>query len=218
MEWKRAAGMVPVLLLLLAARTGAQQGPGPNDTIRLGAMTEHGVTYPAILLPEYETVGLILNAQERIRRDRLRNNIMVTYPYAITAAAILKDVQTNLDTMDRRRDRKKYLKFVDHQLDAAFKAPLKNLSIDQGHILIKLITRQTGQDCYSIIREMKGGINAMMWQGVGLFFNNNLRRDYDPEDGDREMEGMVRELEASSMYRYQLYQQQALMKQVTSNK
>lgn len=204
--------LVPVILLLTVVRAGAQNSE--NDTIRLSAISENGIIYPIILLPEVETVGEYIDPAERIRRDKLRNDIFVVYPYALAAAAVFKDINTNLDKLDGRHDRKKYLKSVDKSLDATFKEPLKNLSIDQGHVLIKLVNRQTGQNCYSIIRELKGGLSAMMWQSVGVFFNNNLIHEYDPEGKDREIESFVRDLEASNAYHYQLYQQQALLKKV----
>ncbi|GAA4463643.1 hypothetical protein GCM10023093_12600 [Nemorincola caseinilytica] len=185
-----------------------------NDTIRLGAIEEKGGIYPLIFLDEVETRTTYLSEEDRVRRNRLRRDIYITYPYAIAAAAILKDVNQNLERMDSRKDRKRYLKQIDHKLDVTFKDPLKNLSVDQGHVLIKLINRQTGQNCYSIIRELKNGFSAMIWQSVGLVFNNNLRREYDPTGNDSEMEAMVQVLEASSNYRYQLYMQQEIMKKI----
>jgi hypothetical protein len=209
---------VPRILLLFAIpvlmsmQTGAQTSV--NDTIRIGVISENGHDIPMVLLPEFETKADYINAEDRKRRDKLRSDIFVVYPYAIAAATIFKDVNDNLDKLDRRRDRKKYLKSIDKTLDNTFKEPLKNLSIDQGHILIKLINRQTGQNCYSIIKELKGGLSAVVWQGVGVFFNNNLNRDYDPEGDDKEIETFVKDLEASNSYRYQLYQQEALLKKI----
>jgi hypothetical protein len=197
---------------LISIQAGAQTSV--NDTIRIGVISEKGQDVPMILLPEYEIKAEYLNAGDRIRRDKLRNDIFVVYPYAIAAATIFKDVNDHLDKLDGRRDRKQYLKSIDKTLDNTFKEPLKNLSIDQGHILIKLINRQTGQDCYSIIKELKGGFSAMIWQSAGVFFNNNLRHEYDPEGDDKEVETFVKDLETSNSYRYQLYQQEALLKKI----
>jgi len=198
---------------LLFAGSGSY-AQGGNDTIRLGAVMEHGQVYPMILLPEFTEVAVMMPGEEKNRRNKLRSDVYQVYPYALAAATIFKDVNTALEKIPDRRDRKKYLKSVDKQLDHLFKEPLKNLSIDQGHILIKLINRQTGTNCYRIIKELKGGFNAVVWQSVGLVFNNNLNRDYDPFDRDKEVEGIVRDLEASNNYRYQLYQQQALLSKV----
>ena len=201
-----------IVIMLFSARNSHAQGI--NDTIRLGAIVENGKSYPMILLPEYAEVGVLMAGEEKNRRNKLRSDIYEVYPYALAAAAILKDVNATLDKMDSRRDRKKYLKSTDKQLDELFKKQLKNLSVDQGHILIKLIDRQTGRNCYSIIKELKGGFSAVIWQSVGVVFNNNLNRDYDPDGSDKEVEGIVRDLEASNTYRYQIYQQEALLKRV----
>jgi hypothetical protein len=200
-----------ILMLLLSAAVAIAQ-PSGNDTIRLGAITENGRSYPMVLMPEFVLTGQLMDPLERKRREKLRNDVYVTYPYALAAATIFKQVNENLEKMDARHDRKRYLKTIDKQLDNVFKEPLKNLSIDQGHVLIKLINRQTGQNCYSLIKELKGGFSAVVWQSVGVFFNNNLARDYDPEDRDQEVESIVKDLEASNAYRYQLYQQEALLK------
>jgi hypothetical protein len=202
---------VYAIMLLAVGNLHAQ---GVNDTIRLGAIVENGKSYPMVLLPEFTNVGALMAGEEKTRRNKLRSDIYEVYPYAIAAAALLKDVNATLDKIPDRRDRKKYLKSTDRQLDELFKKQLKNLSVDQGHILIKLIDRQTGQNCYSIIKELKGGFSAVVWQSVGLVFNNNLNRDYDPDGNDKEIEGIVRDLEASNNYRYQVYQQEALLRRV----
>jgi len=201
------------LLSLLALNPGASAQSG-YDTIRVGAIMYNGKVMPMILLQEMSLTAQIMDPEERARINKLRNAVYATYPYALAAAAILKDVNANLDQMPDRRSRKRYLKDIDHKLDQTFKEPLKNMSIDQGHVLIKLIDRQTGQNCYSIIKELKGGFSAVIWQSVGVVFNNNLNRDYDPEGNDKEIENIVKDLEASNAYRYQLYQQEALLKKV----
>lgn len=201
-----------VFVVALAGSASCVAQQSANDTIRLGAITENGVSYPMAFLPEFTRTGLYVKAEDRVRRDRLRRDIYKVYPYAITAAAILSEVRVTLDTLDGRRERKRYIKEVDRRLDAAFKQPLKNLTVDQGRVLVKLINRQTGQNCYSIIREMKGGLSAVVWQSMGLLFDNNLRNEYEPAGDDLEMEGMVQVLEGSANYRYQLYRQNELMK------
>ena len=207
-----------LMLLLSAIQSPAQNSV--NDTIRIGAVIEKGHIYPMILLDEFVITDKAFDIEARKRRDRLRSDIYTVYPYAMAAAAIFKEVNDSLENTDRRRDRKKYLKSIDKRLDVAFKEPLKSLSIDQGHVLIKLINRQTGQNCYSIIKELKGGLSAMLWQSVGVFFNNNLVKEYDPAGKDIEIEYMVRDLESSNYYKYQVSQQQSLLKKaaVTAQK
>jgi hypothetical protein len=61
---------------------------------------------------------------------------------------------------------------------------------------VKLIARQTGKPCYQIVKELKGGFNAGIWQAVALLFSNNLKNNYDPEGDDAAIESIVLEIEA----------------------
>lgn len=202
-------------LLLMAAMPVHSQQPGPNDTIRVSGVFIDGQSYPYIFLDEVPVTATIIDAAERARLNKLRNDVYTVYSYALTAGEVFKKVSADLEKIDDRRARKKYLKSMDKQLDAAFKQPLKNLSIDQGHVLISLINRQTGDNCYNVIKELKGGLSAMMWQGVGVFFNNNLTRAYEPNGRDKDIENIARDLEASASYKYQLYLQGELMKKIS---
>ncbi len=186
----------------------------PNDTIRLGSIEINGRVYPFVFLPEATCRAALMNDEQRKKMNILRTNVHATYYYALAAAEIFKKINADLEKQPDRRSRKKYLKSIDKELDLTFKQPLKNLSIDQGHVLIKLIERQTGDNCYHLIKELKGGLSAMLWQSAGVFFNNNLVKEYDPEGQDKELEAMVRELEASNAYQYQLYLQNEMMKRV----
>jgi hypothetical protein len=138
---------------------------------------------------------------------RLRYNVQKVYPYALMASEILKDVDITLARLPDKEARKEYMKSIEKQMNRKFKGELQNLSITQGQILVKLISRQTGRNCFSIIKEVKGGFNAFIWQGVALVFSNNLKREYDPTDRDRDIESIVADLETNNYYRYQAQMQ-----------
>jgi hypothetical protein len=83
----------------------------------------------------------------------------------------------------------------EQELKKEFGDPLKNLSVYQGKVLMKLINRQTGNNCYDIIKEYKGGFNARIFQTVAFVFGSNLKQDYDASGDDRAIEGIVNEIE-----------------------
>jgi hypothetical protein len=125
---------------------------------------------------------------------RLRYNVYKVYPYAQIAAVLLKDVHAKTEGMSKD-ERKKYLKTIEKELNKRFKGELEQFTISQGVALVKLINRQTGRSCFDIIKEVKGGFNAVVWQGVALVFNNNLRKEYDPLGKDKDIESIVLEIE-----------------------
>lgn len=146
-------------------------------------------------------------ARKRRRYNKLRHNIYKVYPYAVIAADVLKDVDSTLIAIgDHKKQRKEYLKTVEDELKKRFKGELTNMTISQGHLLVKLIDRQTGKSCYHIIKELKGGFSAVVIQSVATIFTHNLKREYDPYGEDKEIEEIVRELEANRYFDY-MYQQ-----------
>lgn len=128
---------------------------------------------------------------------KLRYNVYKVYPYANTAAFLLKDVHEKLAKIPDENGKKKYLKNIEKELNKRFKGELEEFTISQGIVLVKLINRQTGRSCFDIIQEVKGGFNAVVWQGVALVFSNNLKREYEPAGRDKDIEGIVLELEAT---------------------
>lgn len=113
-----------------------------------------------------------------------------------------------MQDMAKKRDKKAYLKATERELNARFKDELKNLTVTQGKILVKLINRQTGRDCYEVIKNLKGGLNARMYQTVAFFFDNDLKEQYDPYHADSDIEYIVRQIEAKRAQRATLTQRQ----------
>ncbi|HEY0273495.1 MAG TPA: DUF4294 domain-containing protein, partial [Chitinophaga sp.] len=151
---------------------------------------------PEITLPFTEVYDKLPKrfVKERARWTRLRNAVYVTYPYALTAASLLKDVNAKLATMPDKRARKAFLESKEKEMKAKFGNKLEDLSVYQGKVLMKLINRQTGQNCYDIIKELKGGFNARLWQTVAFFVGGDLKSEYDLQE-DKDIEDIVQEIE-----------------------
>jgi hypothetical protein len=174
-----------------------------NDTIVVNAVMENNEKVPIIPLPEVLKSTSYMDPKKAAEMRRLRYNVYKVYPYAITAAYILDKVDRETSSMDKKKDRKAYLKKLENEMNTKFKDELKNLSMTQGKILVKLINRQTGRDCYSVIKEIKGGLNARIYQTAAFFFDNDLKAHYDPYNKDKDIELIVQEIEAQQYAQYQ---------------
>ena len=133
--------------------------------------------------------------RDRAKWTRLRNAVYVTYPYAKRAGTVLNDINAHLANISDKDDRKKYIQSREKELKKEFTDPLTNLSIYQGKVLMKLINRQTGNNCYEIIKEYKGGLTARFYQTVAFFFSTSLKQPYDKSGEDAEMEKIVQEVQ-----------------------
>lgn len=169
---------------------------GPNDTIIVPIFVIEGDTLPSVWLQYvYVTAPMPPAMRKRYAKwTRLRNAVYVTYPYARKAGYIINDINAKMANMSKK-ERRKYLESREEELKKEFSGPLTKLSVYQGRVLMKLINRQTGNNCYELVKEYRGGVSARFWQTVAFFFGSSLKQPYDPSEEDKEIELIVQEVE-----------------------
>ena len=174
---------------------------GPNDTIILPA-----IWYQAEIVnyKEMEMAWVSNLSPEKLQKyiqewTRLRNAVYVTYPYARIAGGTINEINATLTGITSKKERKSVIKSREKELKSEFTEPLSNLSVYQGKILMKLINRQTGNNCYEIIKEYKGGFNARFYQTIAFFVGGNLKQQWNLKENkmDRDIENIVREIDGS---------------------
>lgn len=172
---------------------------GPNDTIAVFQFYYNGDSIPGSYLPEVFVYGKLSVQQYQNYKEqewtRLRNAIYITYPYAKKASIVFKDVNTHLQNITDNTKRRKYIKSRENELKKEFASKIVNLSIYQGKILMKLIYRETGSNCYEIIKELKGSFTASFWQTILFFAGTSLKQNYNPTGADKDIEAIVQEVE-----------------------
>jgi hypothetical protein len=185
-----------ILLKVGKANLLAQQ-LNNRDTILSYAMIYNGDTIEAKTLVDINFYSRLTQAQRdnQAKWNRLRNAVYVTYPYARRAGMVINDINRKLVAISIEKDRKLYIKTREKELRKEFTTPLTNLSIYQGKVLMKLINRETGNNCFEIIREYKGGLTAGLYQTVAFFFSTSLKQPYDKNGEDFEIEKIVQEVE-----------------------
>ena len=177
---------------------------GPNDTVVIPAVWYHG---EIVGYKEMDMVWVGNMSPEKLAKyieewTRLRNAVYVTYPYARVAGNTINDINARLVNVSGKKERKAYIKSREKELRAQFGDPLTNLSVYQGKVLMKLINRQTGNNCYEILKEYKGGLNARLYQTMAWFVGGNLKQDWNTQKNtfDRQIESFVNEIDGSWYY------------------
>jgi hypothetical protein len=194
-----------LFVVVITANTGIVHAQtGIYDTLKTYAVVYDGDTIEAKTLYTVDVFTRIRNANmaERAKWTRLRNAIIVTYPYALRSGLVMNDINAKLTGIKEKAGRKAYIKSREKELKKEFTDPLSNLSVYQGKVLMKLINRETGNNCYEIIKEYKGGLTARFYQTVAFFFSTSLKQPYDPTGDDKEMEIIVKEVCQTYGYRY----------------
>ncbi|HPH22862.1 MAG TPA: DUF4294 domain-containing protein [Chitinophagaceae bacterium] len=193
-----------VFILGLNILQKAQAQRGTYDTIKVHAyITPEGDTIPMSYLAGVEVFTRLTPQLRRYWAEwtRLRNAIYVTYPYAISASRIMNDINAKLVGINDRKKRKQIIKSREKELRKEFTDKLTNLSIYQGKVLMKLINRQTGNNCYEIVDEYKGSFNAALYQTIAILFGTSLKQGYDALNKDKDMEKIVQDVERMYGYR-----------------
>lgn len=183
---------------LLSFSVGAQNPVyGKNDTITVYAtLMPDGTLVPTSALPDVECVGKMPKWMKKQMKQwtRLRNAVYVTYPYAREAGKVINEINASLAGINDGATRRKLIKAREKDIKKTFGDKIVNLSVYQGKVLMKLINRETGNNCFEIVKEYKGGVNAHLWQTVAVLFGSSLRQSYDPKGEDAEIESIVQDV------------------------
>lgn len=185
---------------------------GVNGFCQVKTLTKNSLHHLSIRLPATiingDTVAIVDMNEVLVSRQRvfancteaanyyiLEQNLKVVYPYAVMAEATFKQCESTLNSMQDKGEKKRYLKQVQKQLMDQYETELKELTVEQGKLLIKLIDRQTGNTSYEIVKEMRGSLSAFMWQTVASLFGNNMKTEYDPSGQDKDIETIIHLIE-----------------------
>ncbi len=193
-----------VCILLLIITTAVKAQHGENDTIKVHAfITPEGDTIPMGYMPQVFVYAKMNAKWKRYWNEwtRLRNAVYVTYPYAKAASKTINEINAQLVNVTDKEKRKAIIHSKEKEMRKQFADKLTQLSVYQGKVLMKLIFRETGENCFEIIKEYKGGFNAGFWQSVAFVFGSSLKQNYDPDGQDQLMETIVRDVERMYGYR-----------------
>lgn len=186
---------------------------GQHDTLRTKNDTLAGSFYllqrverDGITMPEVEIKEVTIMAGNRPARrsdyrryERLILNLKKVYPYALMVREKLMIVNEDMKSISGERQRKEYLKNVEKDVFAEYEDDIRNMTISQGKLLIKLIDRETQNTSYELIREYRGKVPAFFWQGIARIFGTNLKDEYDPYGEDVIIEFIIREVDAGRL-------------------
>lgn len=137
-------------------------------------------------LPEVEILEF-KNNEERNTYFILKRRVFKVYPYALLAKSKLDEIRIAIDTIPKRRKRKRYAKEVANWVKDEYTDTLKKLTMTEGKILVKLIYRETNITSYDIVKSYRGRFNAFFWQTMARIWDNNLKTSYNPDTNREDM-------------------------------
>jgi hypothetical protein len=186
----------------IAAETVAQKPSNAEEVdglYLLESVVIDGDTVPVVTLRPKMVAAYRKSRSRRYRRkwDKMHRNVVKVYPYAKVAGDLINEYNRNLADLETEAEREAYLDRCEEDLKAEFEGDLRKMTTSQGRVLIKLIDRETGQTSYELIKDLKSGFTAFMWQGIAKLFGTDLKANYDPsvDETDYMIEEIVVQIE-----------------------
>ena len=143
-----------------------------GDTIVKGSIVLNEV----LLLPRRP----FKNSQEIRKYLILKRKTIKVYPYSVMASRRLKSLNDRLLVIKTKRERRRYTRMVQKFLEDELTPELSKLTKSEGQILIKLIYRQTGITTYNLVKNLRNGIKAFLYNTTARFFDLNLKTEFNP--------------------------------------
>ena len=178
-----------------------------NDTVPgrlyvLNKINRNGEDLPEIEIKEVTILANQKGKEARQQRnllkryDRLVYNLKKVYPYALIVRDRLYKANLELTNIPDEKERKKYLKDLEKEVFNEYEDDMRQLTLTQGKLLIKLVDRETQNTSYQLIKDYRGGFSAAFWQGIARIFGTNLKAEYDPYGEDALTEVLLLDIEA----------------------
>ena len=170
-----------------------------TGTVVYGRIEENGDTTLIVYLPEVDIdlMQRYLQITDTRQGRRLASNVKKVFPYAKLAGAKMHEYDSILANVSDKSERNRLMRQAEKEITDQYTEELKNLTITQGLILVRLIDRETGSTSYQVVQELRGKVRAFFYQGFARLWGYNLKTEYDPHNNpeDDEIETIMTLLE-----------------------
>ncbi len=175
-----------------------EEQPAPTGFKVYFIISDAGDTIPTVTLEPLTVSETRVFASKREERkwSRLKRDVAKVYPYSKLAGKKLKEYNEQL-TGKPEKEQKRILKLAENDIKGEFEDDIRDMTLNQGRILIKLIDRETGNTSYGLVKDLRGSFQAVFWQSVARIFRTNLKSAYDPNANseDRMIEDIIISIE-----------------------
>jgi hypothetical protein len=166
----------------------------------------HSVERNGEKLPEINIKGVVIIGKAASgkkfpysRYQRLVSNLKKVYPYSLLIRSKLESINDELMKIPDDKERRKYIRQTEKNLFGEYEGDVRDMTITQGRLLIKLIDRETHNTSFELIKFYRGSISAAFWQGIARIFGTNLKEEYDPYGDDAIIEIILQGIESGDL-------------------
>jgi len=164
-------------------------------------VVEQGDTMWCYLLPELWVYPPLKFKNEKQRRayNRLVYNVKKVLPIAQQVNGLIAETYETLEMLPTKKEKQAHITRVEHDIKEQYTPQMKKLTYSQGKLLIKLVDRECNQSSYEIVQAFLGPARAAFYQVFAWTFRASLKKEYRPEEEDRLIERVVRQVETGQI-------------------
>lgn len=161
-----------------------------KGSVVYGRIDENGDTTLVVYLPEVDIdlMQRYLQITDTRQGRRLASNVKKVYPYAKLAGAKMHEYDSILANVPEKAERNRLMKQAEKEITDQYTEELKDLTITQGLILVRLIDRETSRTSYQVVQELRGKVRAFFYQGFARLWGYNLKTEFDPHNNEEDDE------------------------------
>lgn len=149
-------------------------------------------------LPVYPPIKF-KNEKQRAKYNKLVQNVKRTLPIAQRVRGIIGETYEVLELLPDEKSKSAHISAVEKSIKKQFTPEMKKLTYSQGKLLIKLVDRECNQSSYEIVQAFFGPTKAAFYQMFAWTFRSSLKKEYRPEDDDKMVERIVRQIETGQL-------------------
>ena len=164
-------------------------------------LIEQGDTVWCYLLPELWVYPPLKFKSEKQRRayNRLVYNVKKVLPIAQEVNGLIAETYETLEMLPTQKEKQAHISAVEKDIKAQYTPRMKKLTYSQGKLLIKLVDRECNQSSYEIVQAFLGPTRAAFYQIFAWTFRASLKKEYRPEEEDKLIERVVRQVETGQI-------------------
>lgn len=137
---------------------------------------------------------IIIDKDFQKKYNTALRRIRKVYPLAVYAAKKIKEMDAEIELADSKHKKKKIAKKENKALKDDFYYVIRDMYIEEGKILMKLIHRESGLTVRQIIKKYRSNFKAELNENLGKLWEQDLDATYDAKGDDWIIERVIQDI------------------------
>ena len=158
-------------------------------------------TIPFFVLPTYYCYPPLKfkNKKEEQFYWRTVRDVKVVLPYVRHIRKVMDKTNEALMSMPDKASRDAYMKNFEKRIYKENETKFKDLTLNQGKLIIRLLDRETNNTSYELIKAYRGSFSAGFWQVFAVVLGADLKTKYGTKEEDAVIERVIVLVEAGQL-------------------